>query len=53
MSCWMTDILKTQSAQPTAARRAATAQGRIALAYVVGGVLNPCTEFDPHGPPSG
>jgi len=53
MSYWMADILKTQSTQPTAARSAATAQGHIALAYVVGGVLNACTEFDPHDPPSG
>jgi hypothetical protein len=53
MSYWMADILKTQSAQPTAAHDAATAKGRIALAYDFGGVLNPCTEFDPHGPPSG
>ncbi len=53
MSYWMADILKTQSTQPTAARSAATAQGRIALVCVVCGALNPCTEFDPHGPPSG
>ncbi len=49
----MADMLKMQSTQPTAARSAATVQGRIALGYVVGGALNACTEFDPHGPPSG
>ncbi len=53
MSYLMADILKTQSAQPTAARSAATVECRIALVCVVGGALNACTEFDPHGPPSG
>ena len=53
MSRLMVDITTAQQVKPSIVQSSIAASGAIALVYVVGRVLNLCTEFDPHGPPSG
>ena len=53
MSDLMADMVTAQRIKSPIAHGAMAAAYDVALTCVVGRVLNPCTEFDPPGPPSG